>query len=135
MPCKDPLCASLHHADYKCESPEQCDYQVDYADGGSSLGVLLNDVFHFNMTSGARMIPRLSLGLAIFILSHSVSSLYEKAYVVMSFSQYLYSYLFSFKTELRNILQIGKRIYFFLRKRKEIQRKAHTPVVSVWKDH
>ncbi|CAN4101655.1 unnamed protein product [Withania somnifera] len=62
VPCHDPLCASLHHADYKCESPEQCDYQVDYADGGSSLGVLLNDVFTFNMTNGARMIPRLALG-------------------------------------------------------------------------
>lgn len=62
VPCKDPLCASLHHVDYKCESPEQCDYQVDYADGGSSLGVLLNDVFNFNATSGARIIPRLALG-------------------------------------------------------------------------
>ncbi|MCE3215062.1 hypothetical protein HAX54_000717 [Datura stramonium] len=56
-----PLCL-LHHVDYKCESPEQCDYQVDYADGGSSLGVLLNDVFTFNMTSGAWMKPRLALG-------------------------------------------------------------------------
>lgn len=65
VPCKDPLCAALHHADYKCESPEQCDYQVDYADGGSSLGVLLNDLFTFNMTSGARIKPHLALGLSI----------------------------------------------------------------------
>ncbi|OMO61154.1 aspartic proteinase Asp1, partial [Corchorus olitorius] len=38
VPCKDPLCAALHPpGDYKCESPDQCDYEVEYADGGSSL--------------------------------------------------------------------------------------------------
>ncbi|KAK4351417.1 hypothetical protein RND71_030730 [Anisodus tanguticus] len=35
------------------------------ADGDSSLGVLLNGLFTFNMTSGSRIIPRLALGLAI----------------------------------------------------------------------
>ncbi|KAI3451613.1 hypothetical protein Pfo_008278 [Paulownia fortunei] len=60
--CKDPLCASLHSSDYKCDNPEQCDYEVEYADGGSSLGVLVNDFFTLNLTSGVRMSPRLTLG-------------------------------------------------------------------------
>lgn len=60
--CRDPLCASLHSGDYNCDNPEQCDYEVEYADGGSSLGVLVNDVFFFNRTGGTRMSPRLALG-------------------------------------------------------------------------
>ncbi|XP_047960536.1 aspartic proteinase Asp1 [Salvia hispanica] len=60
--CRDPLCASLHSSDYKCETPEQCDYEVEYADGGSSLGVLVNDLFTLNLTTGVRMSPRLTIG-------------------------------------------------------------------------
>ncbi|KAL3502356.1 hypothetical protein ACH5RR_036805 [Cinchona calisaya] len=60
--CKDPLCASLHTGDYKCDNPEQCDYEVEYADGGSSLGVLVKDVFTLNLTSGIRLSPRLAFG-------------------------------------------------------------------------
>ncbi|XP_022884428.1 aspartic proteinase Asp1-like isoform X1 [Olea europaea var. sylvestris] len=61
--CRDPLCASLHSSDYRCDdNPEQCDYMVEYADGGSSLGVLVNDLFTLNLTSGVRIFPRLTLG-------------------------------------------------------------------------
>ncbi|KAM7257352.1 hypothetical protein ACFE04_013093 [Oxalis oulophora] len=60
--CKDSLCAALHPRDYKCESPQQCDYEVDYADGGSSLGVLLRDSFTLNYANGGRITPRLALG-------------------------------------------------------------------------
>ncbi|KAK8587685.1 hypothetical protein V6N13_086665 [Hibiscus sabdariffa] len=61
--CKDPLCAALHPpGDYKCESPDQCDYEVEYADGGSSLGVLVRDIFSLNYTNGIRLSPRLALG-------------------------------------------------------------------------
>ncbi|XVF61090.1 hypothetical protein PTKIN_Ptkin08bG0101400 [Pterospermum kingtungense] len=61
--CKDPLCASLHPpGDYKCESPKQCDYEVEYADGGSSLGVLVRDVFSLNYENGIQLSPRLALG-------------------------------------------------------------------------
>ncbi|KAL2498544.1 Eukaryotic aspartyl protease family protein [Abeliophyllum distichum] len=60
--CKDPLCASLHSSDYRCDIPEQCDYEVEYADGGSSLGVLVNDLFSLNLTSGIQINPRLTLG-------------------------------------------------------------------------
>ncbi|KAK2656363.1 hypothetical protein Ddye_009415 [Dipteronia dyeriana] len=61
--CKDPICESLHApGEHKCENPEQCDYEVGYADGGSSLGVLVKDVFAFNYTNGVRLNPRLALG-------------------------------------------------------------------------
>ncbi|GFS40116.1 eukaryotic aspartyl protease family protein [Actinidia rufa] len=45
--CNDPLCASLHWPENKpCESPnDQCDYDVQYADYGSSMGVLVRDTF------------------------------------------------------------------------------------------
>ncbi|KAE8665750.1 Splicing factor U2af large subunit A [Hibiscus syriacus] len=63
VPCKTPLCDALHPpGDYKCESPDQCDYEVEYADGGSSLGVLVRDVFSLNYTNGIRVSPRLAIG-------------------------------------------------------------------------
>lgn len=62
IPSRDPLCAAVQPEYYKCESPEQCDYEVEYADGGSSLGVLLRDAMHFNLTNGLRESPRLAIG-------------------------------------------------------------------------
>ncbi|XP_059656334.1 aspartic proteinase Asp1 [Cornus florida] len=60
--CRDPLCAALHSGDYTCDDQEQCDYRVEYADGGSSLGVLVKDVLLVNLTNGARLSPRLAFG-------------------------------------------------------------------------
>lgn len=61
--CKDPLCASLHSpGDRHCENPEQCDYEVEYADGGSSIGVLVKEVFPLKLTNGAKISPRLAIG-------------------------------------------------------------------------
>ncbi|KAK3026270.1 hypothetical protein RJ639_040482 [Escallonia herrerae] len=60
--CKDPICLSLHPGDYTCEDLQQCDYDIEYADGGSSLGVLVKDVIPLNLTSGVRRSPRLALG-------------------------------------------------------------------------
>ncbi|KAL8159167.1 hypothetical protein V2J09_000704 [Rumex salicifolius] len=60
--CKDPLCASLQTDDYRCENPEQCDYEVEYADGGSSYGVLVRDNLPLNFTSGLRHSPHLAIG-------------------------------------------------------------------------
>ena len=72
MPFEDPICASLHApGHHNCEDPTQCDYELEYADGGSSLGVLVKDAFAFNYTNGQRLNPRLALGLVanIFIVS------------------------------------------------------------------
>ncbi|KAA8531132.1 hypothetical protein F0562_005841 [Nyssa sinensis] len=61
--CKDPLCAALHSSDeYDCDHPQQCDYEVEYADGGSSIGVLVQDGFLLNLTNGERRSPRLAFG-------------------------------------------------------------------------
>ncbi|CAN6540446.1 unnamed protein product [Malus baccata var. baccata] len=61
--CKDPLCEALHSpGSHKCDVPEQCDYEVEYADGGSSIGVLLRDSFSLNFTSGLQLRPKLALG-------------------------------------------------------------------------
>ncbi|XP_059629629.1 aspartic proteinase Asp1-like [Cornus florida] len=55
--CKDPLCASVHHPpDHPCRSPsDQCDYEVGYADHGSSLGVLVRDYFTFNVAANRQI--------------------------------------------------------------------------------
>ena len=49
VPCADPLCDALHKdlgTTKDCrEEPDQCHYQINYADGTTSLGVLLLDKF------------------------------------------------------------------------------------------
>ncbi|GJN13653.1 hypothetical protein PR202_gb00383 [Eleusine coracana subsp. coracana] len=49
VPCVDQLCASLHGAlngKHRCDSAQQqCDYEIRYADQGSSIGVLVSDNF------------------------------------------------------------------------------------------
>ncbi|GMY12562.1 aspartic proteinase Asp1-like [Fagus crenata] len=63
VPCKDPLCQSLHPpGEHRCETPEQCDYELQYLDGLLSYGVLVKDVFSFNSISGEQFIPSLALG-------------------------------------------------------------------------
>ncbi|KAG2399358.1 Aspartic proteinase [Vigna angularis] len=63
VPCRHALCASLHHNDnYDCEVPHQCDYEVEYADHYSSLGVLLHDVYTLNFTNGVQLKVRMALG-------------------------------------------------------------------------
>ncbi|GKV33973.1 hypothetical protein SLEP1_g42404 [Rubroshorea leprosula] len=63
VPCKDPLCESLHPpGEHKCDNPHRCDYEVEYADGSSSHGVLVRDVFALNYTNGTPLKPCLALG-------------------------------------------------------------------------
>nr|DAD24671.1 TPA_asm: hypothetical protein HUJ06_026135 [Nelumbo nucifera] len=62
--CQDPICASLHHpGNYRCDRPtDQCDYDIEYADSGSSLGVLLKDEFPLRLTNGSLIKPHLVFG-------------------------------------------------------------------------
>ncbi|XP_052201184.1 aspartic proteinase Asp1-like [Diospyros lotus] len=62
--CKDPLCPFVEKpANYPCEAPnDQCDYQVDYADSGSSLGVLVRDYFTLKSTNGHDLKLSLAFG-------------------------------------------------------------------------
>ncbi|KAH0750874.1 hypothetical protein KY290_030106 [Solanum tuberosum] len=62
--CKDPVCTSLHWPEnHPCHDPnEQCDYEVAYADSGSSLGVLVKDTFPLRFTNGSIAAPHLIFG-------------------------------------------------------------------------
>ncbi|XP_043718857.1 aspartic proteinase Asp1-like isoform X2 [Telopea speciosissima] len=59
--CKEQICTSLDSND--CHNPnEQCDYSIEYADHGSSLGVLTRDIFPLRFTNGSVHTPRLAFG-------------------------------------------------------------------------
>ncbi|KEH40514.1 putative nepenthesin [Medicago truncatula] len=62
--CVDQLCAAVHlTSDHHCSSPdEQCDYEVEYADQGSSLGVLVRDYVPLQFTNGSVIRPRIAFG-------------------------------------------------------------------------
>ncbi|XP_075483909.1 LOW QUALITY PROTEIN: aspartic proteinase Asp1-like [Primulina tabacum] len=62
--CLDPMCVSLHGpGNHDCPSPqEQCDYEIDYADHGSSLGVLIKDSFPLKFTNSSTITPHLAFG-------------------------------------------------------------------------
>ncbi|EPS72688.1 hypothetical protein M569_02067 [Genlisea aurea] len=62
--CQDPICTSLQGSgNLLCKAPkEQCDYEVSYADSGSSLGVLLKDYFPLRLTNARSVAPQLAFG-------------------------------------------------------------------------
>ncbi|KAE9456742.1 hypothetical protein C3L33_11355, partial [Rhododendron williamsianum] len=62
--CKDPLCAFVDQPNnFPCKAPnDQCDYEVHYADYGSSLGVLVRDSFTLKLTNGSTFKPTLAFG-------------------------------------------------------------------------
>lgn len=62
--CVDPVCSAMHSPGSPgCKTPnEQCDYEVTYADDGSSLGVLVKDYFPIQFTNGSNISPRLAFG-------------------------------------------------------------------------
>ncbi|KAK4490121.1 hypothetical protein RD792_000778 [Penstemon davidsonii] len=62
--CEDPMCASLHGpGNHHCPEPHgQCDYEVNYVDYGSSLGVLVNDSFTLRLTNNSVVAPHLAFG-------------------------------------------------------------------------
>ncbi|KAJ4700710.1 Aspartic proteinase Asp1 [Melia azedarach] len=64
VPCKHPVCSAIHSSgNHQCESPtDQCDYEVEYADHGSSVGVLVIDQFPLRLTNGSVLGPRLTFG-------------------------------------------------------------------------
>ncbi|CAL9025082.1 unnamed protein product [Prunus brigantina] len=64
LQCEDPLCTTFHSpASHPCETTDdQCDYEVKYADHGSSLGVLVKDYFPLKFTNGSLLSPHLAFG-------------------------------------------------------------------------
>lgn len=64
--CMHPFCEAVHFPKgVNCESsPDQCDFEVEYVDHGSALGVLVNDHFVFKLSNGSVIRPRLTFGCA-----------------------------------------------------------------------
>ncbi|KAJ6954310.1 hypothetical protein NC652_005909 [Populus alba x Populus x berolinensis] len=61
VPCASSLCRAIQNSN--CDIPnEQCDYEVEYADLGSSLGVLLSDHFPLRLNNGSLLQPRIAFG-------------------------------------------------------------------------
>ena len=68
--CSDPLCGALNGGGHQCSHPdEQCDYELHYADAGSSLGVLVGDYFTLKFSNGSVLHPRLAFGSVSSLLS------------------------------------------------------------------
>lgn len=64
MRCGEPLCSALFSASKSpCKNPnDQCDYEVEYADHGSSIGVLVKDPVPLRLTNGTILAPNLGFG-------------------------------------------------------------------------
>ncbi|XP_022132180.1 aspartic proteinase Asp1-like isoform X2 [Momordica charantia] len=62
--CAEPLCSALFFpGKVPCKNPnDQCDYDVEYADQGSSIGVLVRDLFPMRLTNGSVFAPNLGFG-------------------------------------------------------------------------
>jgi hypothetical protein len=48
------LCQELQGEQNYCETCKQCDYEIEYADQSSSMGVLARDDMHLIATNGGR---------------------------------------------------------------------------------
>jgi len=55
VPFKDSLCTEIHRSQktQNCETCQQCDYEIQYADHSSSLGVLARDELHLKSANGS----------------------------------------------------------------------------------
>lgn len=64
VPCANPLCSAINSpGNHHCESSnDQCDYEVRYADAGSSLGVLVSDYFPLRLTNGSLLRAQMAFG-------------------------------------------------------------------------
>ncbi|GAB4861111.1 hypothetical protein Ancab_036269 [Ancistrocladus abbreviatus] len=62
--CEDPLCGFVPHPpNYPCHNPtDQCDYEIEYADNGLSLGVLVKDNFPIQIMNGSVFNPSVTFG-------------------------------------------------------------------------
>lgn len=74
--CVDPLCTSIRTLNSgQCDLPsEQCDYEIAYADEGSSQGVLVKDVFILPFANGSLLKTHLAFGCGYNQQSSSVNS-------------------------------------------------------------
>lgn len=64
IPCKEPMCILFQQPEnFPCHSPrDQCDYEIEYADHGSSIGVLVKDKIPLRFLNGSIAHPSLVFG-------------------------------------------------------------------------
>ncbi|OMO94965.1 Peptidase A1 [Corchorus capsularis] len=64
LACKDPICAALNSPKGNpCKNlNDKCGFQVEYADHGSVLGVMVTDNFPLPLVNGTRSSPLLAFG-------------------------------------------------------------------------
>ncbi|KAL0917707.1 hypothetical protein M5K25_012788 [Dendrobium thyrsiflorum] len=64
--CTNRLCEAVHESTLHeggCETPhDQCDYEIEYQDNGSSIGVLVTDTFALPLSNKTLAFPSLALG-------------------------------------------------------------------------
>ena len=55
VPSKDSLCIEVQKTQRtgNCETCHQCDYEIEYADHSSSIGVLAKDDLHLEIANGS----------------------------------------------------------------------------------
>ncbi|GAV71949.1 Asp domain-containing protein [Cephalotus follicularis] len=59
--CSHPLCSAVPNQ--PCENlNDQCHYEMEYADSGTTLGVLVNDSFPLRLTNSSVLSPKLTFG-------------------------------------------------------------------------
>ncbi|RZS12703.1 hypothetical protein BHM03_00044187 [Ensete ventricosum] len=76
VPSGDPLCAALHSGIAQDENSGQCDYEIQYEDRESSLGVLIYDAFSLRLTNSTRAGPILAFGSASDLQHFSYNSIF-----------------------------------------------------------
>lgn len=60
---RDQYCIEIQKLEgNKCKTCDQCDYEIEYADSSSSIGVLTKDKFHFMISNGSLVKPNLVFG-------------------------------------------------------------------------
>lgn len=77
LTCKDSMCTFPQHPQkFPCHDPsDQCDYEIEYADHGSSLGVLVKDDFPLQFLNGSTTRTSLVFGSVPFCYSKSIYNL------------------------------------------------------------
>ncbi|XP_059640684.1 aspartyl protease APCB1 [Cornus florida] len=66
IPFKDSLCVEVqrHQKTGYCENCHQCDYEIEYADHSSSMGVLARDELHLMIANGSMIRKNVAFGCA-----------------------------------------------------------------------
>lgn len=80
VPPKDSLCMEVQRnqkAGY-CETCPQCDYEIEYADHSSSMGVLARDELHLMIANGSLTKLNFIFG---YILFHFPPTLFTIVYI------------------------------------------------------